>query len=72
MATLTVRLPDDKHQRLKRLAEQRKISMNKLVEELTTIALTEFDAQQRFLLRASSGDAAQALKILRRLDDEHN
>lgn len=39
MATLTIRLPDEKHERLRQLAKQRKISMNKLIEELSTIAL---------------------------------
>lgn len=68
MGTLTIRLSDDKHQRLKLLAEQRQISMNKLIEELATIALTEFDVQQRFKLRASRGDVKQALAILDRLD----
>jgi predicted HicB family RNase H-like nuclease len=37
MATLTIRLPDEKHDRLKQLAESRGISMNKLIEELSTI-----------------------------------
>lgn len=43
MATLTIRLSDEKHERLRRLAEQRKISMNKLVDELSTVALAESD-----------------------------
>ncbi len=36
MATLTIRLPDDKHGRLKALAQHRKVSINKLIEELST------------------------------------
>jgi len=39
MATLTIRLPDDKHLRLKKLAESQGLSVNKLIEELSTIAL---------------------------------
>ena len=31
MATLTIRMPDDKHSRLKQLAESRGISVNKLI-----------------------------------------
>jgi predicted transcriptional regulator len=34
MSTLTIRLPDDKHQRVKALAEKRHISINKLIDEL--------------------------------------
>ena len=47
MATLTIRLPDDTHARLRQLAQQRKISLNKLMEEPATSALAEFDAETR-------------------------
>lgn len=47
MATLIIRLPDDKHERLKELARRRNISVNKLIEELSTI-VAEFDAETRF------------------------
>lgn len=36
MSTLTIRLPDDKHARLRQLAKHRQVSVNKLVEELAT------------------------------------
>jgi len=51
MATLTIRLSDEKHERLRQLAERRRISMNKLIDELSTIALTELDAETRFRAR---------------------
>ena len=41
MATLTIRIPDDKHLRLKALAQHRHVSVNKLVEELSTQALVK-------------------------------
>lgn len=65
---MTIRLPDDKHNRLKGLAERRKISLNKLIEELATVALAEHDAFARFHLRASRGDPERALQLLDRLD----
>jgi predicted transcriptional regulator len=68
MATMTIRLPDDKHDRLKRLAEQRGVSLNKLIEEWSTMALTEFDAEKRFRLLAATGDAKRALRVLAKLD----
>ncbi len=68
MATMTIRLPDDKHERLKRLAEQRGLSLNKLIEEWSTVALTEFDSETRFRLLAAKGDAKKALRILDQLD----
>jgi predicted transcriptional regulator len=68
MATLTIRMPDDKHSRLKQLAESRGISINKLIEELSTIALTEFDAYNRFKLMAGQGNLAEGLRLLDKLD----
>lgn len=55
MSALTLRLPDDKHARLKAMAEQRGMSLAKLLDELTTQALVEFDAETRFLVRAQRG-----------------
>ncbi len=45
MSTLTIRLPDDKHERLKIIAKQRKISLNKLMDEMATVAITEHDTE---------------------------
>jgi predicted transcriptional regulator len=70
MATLTIRLPDDKHARLKQLAEHRQISMNKLIEDLTTVALAQFDAELRFRARAARGPAEEGLRLLDQLDRE--
>ncbi|MCC5825917.1 toxin-antitoxin system HicB family antitoxin [Alkalimonas sp.] len=64
MTTLTIRMPDDKANRLKALAQSRNISVNKLIEELSTIALTEFDAQVRFEVRAARANAEQGLALL--------
>ena len=68
MATLTVRLPDDKHERLKALAARKKISINKLMEELSTQALAEFDSEVRFRALASSGKIKEGLEHLDKLD----
>lgn len=70
MGILTVRLPDEKHQRLRQLAKDRKISVNKLMEELSTAALAEFDAETRFRARAALGSAEEGLRVLRRMDGD--
>ncbi len=72
MATLTIRLPDNKHERLRQLAKQRKISMNKLIEELSTIALAQFDAETRFRARAARGSAEAGLRLLDKPDKATN
>ena len=69
MATLTIRLPNEKHLRLKELAQTRGISVNKLIEELSTIALAEFDAYTRFKAMVVAGNPEADLRILSKLDN---
>jgi predicted DNA-binding ribbon-helix-helix protein len=69
MSTLTIRIPDDKHERLKALAEGRKMSVNKLIDELATVALANHDARLRFETRARRGNARRALKLIDQLGD---
>jgi predicted transcriptional regulator len=65
---LTIRHPDNTAERLKSLARSRGLSVNKLVEEMSTQALAAFDAETRFRTFASQGDVQKALSILGRLD----
>lgn len=66
MTALTVRLPDDKHRRLKALAKSRGTPLNRLIDEMTTQMLVEFDAETRFRLRAEhgTGQVERALALL--------
>lgn len=68
MSTLTIRLPDAKHERLKTLARSRGVSVNKLVEEWATVALTQQDSENRYRLRARRGRPEQGLALLDELD----
>ncbi len=68
MSTLTIRLPDDTHARMKTLARQRAMSVNKLMEELCTIAVTQHDAETRFRALAARGSVDEGLRVLDRLD----
>jgi len=63
MTTLTVRLPDDKHMRLKALAKHRHISINKLMDELSTQVIAEFDAEMRFRAMAAKGSIEKGLAV---------
>ncbi len=69
MATLTVRLPNEKHERLKILAKSKGMSLNRLMDELATTALAENDAYTRFKIRAARGSAEEGLQLLDRLDN---
>ncbi len=55
----TVRFPDDKCNRLKEFARQRGTSVNRLVDEMATMLMAEFDAETRFKVRASRGQDRQ-------------
>jgi hypothetical protein len=69
MATMTIRIPDGKHDRLRRLAQSQGISLNKLVDEWASMALAQFDAETRFRARAVRGNTVRGLALLDRLDD---
>lgn len=68
MSVMTIRLPDAQHERLRQLAKTRGVSINKVIEELATRALTEFDLETRFRTRAARGDPEEGLRLLDRLD----
>lgn len=68
MSTLTIRIPEAKHARLRRLAESRGVSMNKLMDELATVALAQYDAELRYRALAVKGAARRGLALLDKLD----
>ena len=70
MSILTIRLTDEKHERLKALAKSNAISVNKLIDELATVALANYDARTRFEARAARGDPHRARALLDRIDRE--
>jgi predicted DNA-binding ribbon-helix-helix protein len=66
MSALIIRMPQDKRERLKQLARARSMSVNKLIDEVATILIAEFDAETRFRLRATrgAGKARRGLALL--------
>ena len=70
MSTITLRMPDSKHERLKQYAKEQGISLNKLFDEFATVALAQFDAKTRFEIKASKGSVEKGLQVLDKLDKE--
>jgi hypothetical protein len=68
MSVLTIRIPESKHERLRNLAKSRGVSVNKLIEELSTIALAQHDTEVRFRAMAARGSAKEGLALLAKLD----
>lgn len=71
MSTLTMRLPEDKHERLRELARQQGVSINQLMDELSTMALTQHDTEMRFHSLAATGSPRTGLRILEKLGRLH-
>ncbi len=68
MSTMTIRIPEAKHKRLRLLAERQGVSLNKLVEEWASVALAQFDVETRFVNRAAQGSVRRGLALLDKLD----
>lgn len=68
MSVVTLRIPDAKHERLRQLAAARHTSVNRLLDELATIALTQHDLTVQFQTAAGSGDPKRGLELLDRFD----
>ena len=69
MSTLTIRLPDDIHRRLKEIARQRGMSMNRLIMKgLSTVAIAQHDAETRVRVLAARGSVVEGIRILDKLD----
>ncbi len=69
MSTITLRMPDSKHERLKQYAKEQGVSLNKLFDEFATVALAQFDAKTRFTMMAAKGDTKRGMELLDKLDE---
>ena len=59
-------MPPEKRERLKQVAKSRNVSVNKLIDEMATLAIAEHDAETRFRIRAERGRsrAVRGLRLL--------
>jgi hypothetical protein len=55
VSTLTIRMPEGKHARLRSLAKARGVSINKLIDELATVAIAQHDSETHFRTLAARG-----------------
>lgn len=68
MSVVTLRIPDAKHERLRQLASSRNVSVNRLLDELATIALTQHDMMVQYEAAKAAGKPARGLELLDKLD----
>ena len=69
MSTVTLRIPDSKHERLKQYTKDQGISLNKLFDEFATIALAQFDAKTRFEIASKKVMSKKLSKFLTSLTE---
>lgn len=67
-SVITLRVPGDKHARLRKLAAARGLSVNRLLDEIATVALTQHDVETAFLAAARRGSREKGLVVLNKLD----
>ncbi len=72
MSVVTLRLPDDKHERLRQIAKARGISVNRLLDEMATIAVAQHDAEVHFRSAQARGSRERGLAVLDALDRHYN
>jgi hypothetical protein len=68
MSVVTLRISEAKHECLRQLAASRHTSVNRLLDELATIALTQHDLRVQFEAAAATGQPARGLELLDKLD----
>jgi len=59
---------ESKHARLRHLAKAKGVSLNRLIDELATLALAEYDSEVRFHAMAARGSTKTGLALLDKLD----
>ncbi len=70
MATITYSITDEKLNQLSELATAQKTSINNVIDELVTVAISEREAFLRFNARAGRGNPEKALEILKSKFDD--
>jgi hypothetical protein len=68
MSTLTLRISSYKHNRLRSLAKAGGMTINRLMNELATSALTQHDTESGFRAIAQRGSPKRGLTLLNKLD----
>lgn len=64
MSVITLRVTDEKHDRIKSLAVSRGVSINKLIDEAMTLMIAKHDIETRFRVRAAKGDIHAGIALL--------
>ncbi len=64
MGTLSIRIPDSLHNKLKTLSKKEKISLNQLINSAVTEKISALETEDYLKERAKDGDLGKYLKVL--------
>jgi len=67
MGTLSVRMPDSLHSKIKKLSQKDKISLNQFITSAVTEKITALETEQYLFERAKRGDKNKYLKVLNKV-----
>jgi len=72
MATLTIRLPDSKHEQLRKIAQHEHLSLNGLFESISDQMIMRYQLEEEFKLRAARGIAyrQEAIAMMQSLGND--
>ncbi len=64
MGTLSIRIPDSLHNKLKALSKKEKISLNQLINSAVTEKISALETEDYLKERAKGGSLEKYLKVL--------
>ncbi|HOO73408.1 MAG TPA: toxin-antitoxin system HicB family antitoxin [Spirochaetota bacterium] len=69
MGTLSLRIPDSLHSKLKKLSKKEKVSLNQLINSAVTEKISALETEEYLIDRAKKGDLKKYLKALDKVAD---
>jgi predicted DNA-binding protein len=69
MGTLSVRIPESLHNRLKKLSKKERISLNQLITSAVTEKISAIDTEEYLSERAEKGDKKKYLNVLSKVQE---
>jgi len=64
MGTLSIRIPDSLHDKLKNLSKKEKISLNQLISSAVTEKISALETEEYLKERAKNGSLDKYMKVL--------
>ncbi len=64
MGTLSVRMPNSLHSKLKKLSKKEKVSLNQLINSAVTEKISALETEEYLINRAKKGSKKKYLEVL--------